>query len=216
MSCHPRVTAWTTSMQAHLPPLTTPHATVWALGSLGMGRARAWAWTAVRVCLATWRHRKADAVRQPWRAYCDEATATRGTARQALGVATCWVPPLAGGVDQWEGTHGALALDATPLGTRLTVWALSGVARGGAMPAAWTGRAATATPAWRRAWWRMLRQVRRALPRAWTVMGRAERGGAARGRCRRITRWGGHPCGRSNPGGPCRPTGQVRAVPLKT
>ena len=39
MSCHPRVTAWTTVIQAHLPHVPKPHATVLALGSLGRGLA---------------------------------------------------------------------------------------------------------------------------------------------------------------------------------
>ena len=36
MSCHPRVTEWTTMIQAHLPHWTQPHATVLALWSLGI------------------------------------------------------------------------------------------------------------------------------------------------------------------------------------
>ena len=36
MSCHPRVTEWTTIIQAHLPHLITLQATVLALWSLGM------------------------------------------------------------------------------------------------------------------------------------------------------------------------------------
>ena len=48
MACHPRVTAWPTILQTHLPPWTKPHATVVALGSLGLVLARAWALTAVR------------------------------------------------------------------------------------------------------------------------------------------------------------------------
>jgi hypothetical protein len=40
MSCHPRVTAWTTIIHTHLPHLTKPQATVLALWSLG------WCWRA--------------------------------------------------------------------------------------------------------------------------------------------------------------------------
>src|SRR4029434_10346509 len=36
MSCHPRVTEWTTILRAHLPHLTKSQATVLALWSLGM------------------------------------------------------------------------------------------------------------------------------------------------------------------------------------
>jgi hypothetical protein len=216
MSCHPRVTEWTTIIHTRLPHLTKPQATVLALWSLGMVLARSCALTAVSAFLATWLHRKADTVRQQLREFCYEATAKRGTARQALVVETCFVPLLAWIVDQWEGTQLALALDATTLGTRFTVLALSVVYRGCAVPVAWTVLPATAKHAWRREWLRMLRQVRRAVPRSWTVIVLADRGLYARWLFRRITRLGWHPFLRINTGGTFRPQGHVRAVPLKT
>ena len=53
MSCHPRVTEWTTTIRTHLPHLTKPQATVLALWSPGMVLARSCALTAVMVFLAT-------------------------------------------------------------------------------------------------------------------------------------------------------------------
>src|SRR5712691_11248667 len=190
MSCHPRVTEWTTTIQTHLSHLTKPQATVLALWSLGMVLARSCALTAVSAFLATWLGRKEPAVRQQLREFCYEATAKRGTARGALAVEPCFVPLLAWVVEQWEGTPWALALAATTWGTRCTVLALSVVYRGCALPVAWTVLAATATPAWRREWLRMLRQGRRAVPQSWTVIVLAERGVYARWRFRRSTRRG--------------------------
>ena len=129
MSCHPRVTEWTRTIHARLPHLSTPQAPVLALWSLGMVLARSCALTAVSAFLATWLHRKEPAVRQQLREFCYEATAKRGTTRCALAVEPCFVPLLAWVVDQWEGTQLALALDATTLGTRFTVLALSVVYR---------------------------------------------------------------------------------------
>jgi hypothetical protein len=216
MSCHPRVTAWTRSIQTHLPHLSKPQATVLALWSLGMVLARSWALTAVSGVLATWLGRKEPAVRQQRREFCYEATAKRGTARPELVVGTCCGPLWAWVVDQWEGTPLALALDATTLETRLTVLALSVVYRGWAMPVAWTVLAATAKHAWRRAWLRLLRQGRLAIPRAWTGLVLADRGLDARWLFRRSTRLGGHPFLRINTGGTFRPTGHGRGVPLQT
>lgn len=216
MSYHPRVTEWTAIIRTHLPHLTKPQATVLALWSLGMVLARSCALTAVSAFLATWLGRKEPAVRQQLREFCYEATAKRGTTRQALVVEACFVPLLAWVVDQWEGTQLALALDATTLGTRFTVLALSVVYRGCAIPVAWTVLAATAKHAWRREWLRMLRQVRRAIPRAWTVIVLADRGLYARWLFRRITRLGWHPFLRINTGGTFRSKGQGRGVPLKT
>jgi hypothetical protein len=69
MSCHPRVTEWTTIIHTHLPHVTKPQVTVLALWSLGMVLARSCALTAVSAFLATWLHRKEDAVRQPLREF---------------------------------------------------------------------------------------------------------------------------------------------------
>src|SRR6266446_6367309 len=176
MSCHPRVIEWTDTIQTHLPHLSKPQATVLALWSLGMVLARSCALTAVSAFLATWLGRKEPAVRQQLREFCYEATAKRGTARCALAVEPCFEPLLAWVVEQWEGTQLALALDATTLGTRFTVLVISVVYRGCAIPVAWTVLPATAKHAWRREWLRLLRQVHRAVPRAWTVLVLADRG----------------------------------------
>src|SRR2546422_155306 len=216
MSCHPRVTEWTTIIQAHLPHLSKPQATVLALWSLGMVLARSCPLPAVSAFLATWLGRKEPAVYQQLREFCYETAAKRGPSRCALAVEPCFVPLLAWVVEQWEGTQLALALDATTLGTRFTVLAISVVYRGCAIPVAWTVLPATAKHAWRREWLRMLRQVRRAVPRSWTVIVLADRGLYARWLFRRITRLGWHPVLRINTGGSLRPAGATCWRPLMT
>jgi len=147
MACHPRATEWTTIIHTHLPPLTKPQAPVLALGSLGMVLARCCALTAVSAFLAMGLHRQEDAVRQQVREFGYEATAKRGPARQALVIETCWVPLWAWVVAPWAGPPVALALAATPWGSRLPVVALRGVSRGWALPVAWSVLAATAPQA---------------------------------------------------------------------
>jgi hypothetical protein len=163
-------------MHTHLPHLSKPQAAVLALWSLGMVRARSCALTAVSGWMATLRQRTENTVRQQWRAWCDEAEAKRGDQRQALAVEACLVPLLQWILRTWQGTQLALALDATTLGTRFTVLAISVVYRGGAIPVAWTILPATGPQAWRRAWLRMLRLRRPALPHGWTVIVLADRG----------------------------------------
>ena len=80
---------------------------------------------------------------------------------------------------------------------------------------AWVVLSATATHAGRRAWWRLLRPVHRAVPRSWTVIVLAARGWYPRWLLRLITRLGWPPCWRLNTGGTVRPAGRVHAVPLK-
>src|SRR3989454_3218355 len=193
MSCHPRVTEWTMTLQAHLPHLSTPQATVLALWSLGMVLARSGALSAVSAFLATWLRRKEQTVRQQLREFCYEAEAKRGTARHALAVEPCFVPLLAWVVCVWQGTQLALALDATTLGTRFTVLVISVVYRGCAIPVAWVILPAGAKHAWRREWLRLLRLLRPAIPRGWTVIVLADRGFYSPLVFRRITRLGWHP-----------------------
>jgi hypothetical protein len=138
--------------------------------------ARSCALTAVSAFLGTWLGRKENTVRQQWREFCYEATAKRGTTRTALTVETCFEPLLAWVGCLGQGTQLALALDATTLGTRFTVLAISGVSRGCAIPVIWTVLPAPATHTWRREWLRRLRQGYRAVPPPWTVIVLADRG----------------------------------------
>ena len=150
MSSHSRIMEWTAMMRTHLPALSTPQATVLAWWSLGMVLARSSALTAVAAFLAMWWRRQEQTVRQPWRAWGDEAAAKRGDPRQAVDPQAGFVPLWPWIVGQWQGTPLALALDATTLGTRFTVLAISVVSRGCAMPVAWTMLPANQPHAWRR------------------------------------------------------------------
>src|SRR2546421_11449498 len=210
MSCHPRVTEWTTTIQTHLPHLSKPQATVLALWSVGMVLARSCALTAVTAFLAMWLRRQEQTVRQQLREWCDEAEAKRGDQRQALDPEVYFVPLLQWILSQWQGTQLALALDATTLGTRFTVLAISVVYRGCAMPVAWAILPANTQHAWRREGVRMLPTLRPGIPRGWTVIVLADRGLYAGWLFRRIVRLGWHPFLRINAGGTFRPAGSGR------
>jgi hypothetical protein len=201
-------------IRTHLPQLSGPQATVLALWSLGMVLARSCALTAVAVFLAAWLRRKEQTVRQQLREFCYEAEAKRGSQRQALAVEPGFVPLLRWVLSGWQGTQVALALDATTLGLRFTVLAISVVYRGCAIPVAWTIVAANQPHAWRREWLRMLRQLRPAIPRPWTVIVLADRGLYAGWLFRRIVRLGWHPFLRINAGGTFRPDPQASYRPL--
>ena len=205
MSSHSRILEWTAMISTHLPALSKPQATVLALWSLGMVLARSCALTAVAAFLATWLRRQEQTVRQQLREWCDEAEAKRGDQRQAVDPQACFVPLLQWIVGQWQGTQLALALDATTLGTRFTVLAISVVYRGCAMPVAWTILPANKPHAWRREWLRMLRVLRPAIPTDWTVIVLADRGLYAGWLFRRIVRLGWHPFLRINAGGHLSP-----------
>jgi hypothetical protein len=217
MSYHPEaVYQWTAEVTTHLPHLSKAQAAVLALWSLGMVLARSCALSAVTVFLAAWQGRQENTVRQQLREFCYEAEAKRGAKRQAVVVESCFVPLLRWVLAGYTGTQLALALDATTLGQRFVVLAISVVYRGCAIPVAWTILPAGAKHAWRPEWLRMLRQIRPAIPRDWTVIVLADRGLYARWLYRRIVRLGWHPFLRINLGGTFRPQGQARFVPLRT
>ena len=200
----------------HFPHLSKPQAKVLALWSLGLVVARSGALSAVSVLLAQWLDRKPNPVRQQLREFCYEAPAKRGGDRREVVVETCFAPLLKWVLSGWEGPQLALAVDATTLGQRFVVVALSVLYRGCAIPVAWTLLPAGQKHAWRREWLRLLRQVRAAIPRRFCVIVLADRGLYARWLCRRIVRLGGHPLLRVNTGGTFRPAASARYRPLRS
>ena len=167
MFCQAGCDQWLTTLMQHLSHVSKPQATVLALWSFGMVLARSCALTAVRQLLAVGMQRKEQTVRQQLREWYDDVPRKRGTKRQALRVETCFAPLLGWIVSWWQGTQLALALDATTLGTRFMVLAISVVYRGCAIPVAWVILPAGAKHAWRREWLRLLRLLRSAIPRDW-------------------------------------------------
>jgi hypothetical protein len=207
---------WQSTIMQHLPHLSKPQAYGLALWSWGMVLARSCALTAVSSLLAALWKRKENTMRQRLREWYYDAPAKRGRQRQTLEVAHCFAPLLGWVITEWQGTQIALALDASSLGMRFVVLALSVVYRGCAIPVAWIVLPAAKRWAWRPEWLRLLRRVHRVLPKEWTVIVLADRGLYARWLYRRIVRLGWHPFLRINTGGTFRPAGQPRSTSLKT
>ena len=214
MFCQAGFDQWLTTIKTHLPHLSKPQATVLALWSFGMVLARSCALSAVSSLLAAGMPRKEQTVRQPWREWYYDVPRQRGAKRQALRVETCFTPLLGWVVSWWQGTQLALAIDATTLGQRFVVLAISVVYRGCAIPVAWVILPAGAKHAWRPEWLRLLRRLRPASPQGWPVIVWADRGWYAPWLFRRITRLGWHPFLRINTGGSFRATGATCWRPL--
>jgi hypothetical protein len=216
MPCPASLDQWRSTLRQHLPELSKPQATGWALWSMGMVRARSCALSAVSAMLATGMGRQEHTRRQRLRAWYGDASAKRGVQRQALPVETCCAPLLGGIVSGWPGTQLAVAVEATTLGDRLVVLAVRVVYRGGALPVAGGSRPAGQQHAWRGEWRRLLRWRWRVVPRPGTVIGLADRGLDAPWRFRRPVTRGWPPCLRINTGGTLRPAGTRGFRPLRT
>ena len=215
MSCHAQLQQWQMTIMHHLPHLSKPQAAGLALWTLGMVLSRSCALSAVSGLLATVLQRPANTLRQRLRDSYLEAEAKRGAQRRQLEVETCFAPLLRWVVTSWQGTQLALALDATSLGSRFVVLAVSVLYRGCAVPVAWVVLPANRPGAWRPHWLRLLRRLHRVIPRSWTVIVLSDRGLYARWLYRRLVRLGWHPCLRINTGGTFHPEGHARRYPLK-
>jgi hypothetical protein len=96
-----------------------------ALWSLGMIVARSCSLTAVAWAWVPILHEPFFTVRERLRDLYREADAKAGRQRRDLDLGTCWAPWLAWVLDSWHGQQLAVALDATTLGQRFVVLAVS-------------------------------------------------------------------------------------------
>ena len=207
MSYQQRVYQWTQIVHTHLSELSPAQATVLALWSVGMVLAQSCALSAVSAYLAAGLERKPLTLRQWLREFYFEAAAKRGRKRCELTVTPCFAPLLRWVLSWWEGTQVALALDASSLGERFVVLAVSVLYRGCAIPVAWAVLPANRPRAWKPEWLALLDQVEGAIPTGYTVIVLTDRGLYARWLYQRIVQLGWHPFLRINRGGTFRPTG---------
>src|SRR5215211_1697357 len=207
---------WTAEVEQHLPGLSQAQARVLAAWSLGMVLSRSCALTAVSLWWALSDGQAYGTVRQRLREWCYPVERKRGAKRQAVAVETCFAPLLRWVLSWWEGQHLALALDATTLGQRFTVLALSVVYRGCAIPVAWAVVQAGEKRAWRPEWERLLGLLHAVVPPDMTVIVLADRGLYARWLFEGIVARGWHPFLRVNLGGTFCPTGHGQFRPFGT
>src|SRR5512144_2388572 len=143
MSRHPELYHWIDKVSNHFPHLSKPLATGLALWSFGMIVARSCSLTAVAGLLAPLLEQSFNTVRERLRDTYREANAKAGTGRAHLQLSDCWALWLAWGLEGWRGQQLAIAIDASTLGQRFVVLALSVVYRGGVVPVAWKSLRAT-------------------------------------------------------------------------
>lgn len=209
MSRQEAVSAWTAEVSRRFPQLSRPQAVVLALWSLGIAVAGCCGQTSVVVVVADWLGQSESTVRQRLREWCyaasDKAGSRRGVPRRTVEVATCFAPLLGWILAWWETPTPtqrrlALALDASTLGDRFTVLALSVLYRGCAIPVAWTVVRAQEPDAWRPHWLALLARLRGSVPATWLVVVAADRGLYAPWLYQAIGALGWHPFLRLNAG----------------
>ena len=120
--------------------------------------------------------RAAPALRQALREWLYDGADKAVPGATAVEVAACFPDLLRWVVRWWHGTELALAVDATNLGDRVVVLAISVLYRGCAIPVAWQVLPANQPGAWMPAILALLSRLQPAVPAAWTVLVQADRG----------------------------------------
>jgi hypothetical protein len=125
-----------------------------------------------------------------------------GNKRQEVQVSRCFAPLLRWVVRLWASPKKRLPLvvDATSLGNRWTVLAVSVVLNGGAIPVAWKVLRAEEEGSWRPHWQQLFAHLQGAIPSDWFVIVLADRGLYARWLWDAIRACGWHPFLRINLG----------------
>lgn len=166
--------------------------------SMGMVLAESSGLCRVGFCLSRWLDQKYQTVRERLRDfYCGQQDKS-GRKRRGLDVEACFPGLLAWVLRRGRGRELAIAMDATTLGQRFTVLAISVVIAGTAIPVAWKVIRADAKGTWKTHWLRLLRKFRDAVPPHLKVIVLADRGLYAKWLFRGIVELGWHPYLRVN------------------
>ena len=134
--------------------------------------------TTVSSSLALLMGAKENSVRQRLREWYYAKEDKRGTGRCEVDVRQSFVPLLRWILSWWPKNEKrlALAMDATSLGQRLVVLAISVVYRGCAIPVAWRVLPAIEKGSWKEPWLDLFSQFEDEIPADWVVIVLADRG----------------------------------------
>lgn len=193
------LSAWTGELESVFAHLSKPQIKVLAQYSLGMALAGRCGLSSVAFALAQWLGQKFDAVRERIRDWYCTAADKSGRNRRELDVESCFAPLLSWVLRDWDASDLAIALDATTLGQRFVVLAISVVFCACAIPVAWVVLPATAKGAWKPHWLGLLNRFKQVVPPHLRVIALADRGLYAKWLFEAIVALGWHPFLRINP-----------------
>ena len=163
-------------VSTQMPQLSKPQAAVLALWSFSLVMSRTCSLSGCSLFLAELLAAKENTMRQRLREWYWEGAAKKGRSRQSVLVESQFVSMLGWVLSKWQGRQLALAVDATTLGDRLVVLAVSVVYRGVAIPLAWKVLVGNQPGSWKPEWLRLLRLIHRAIPAEMMVIVLSDRG----------------------------------------
>lgn len=192
------LSAWNAELASVWPGLSVPQIRMLAQYSMGMVLAESSGLCRVAFCLSQWLEQKYQTVRERLRDFYCAQEDKSGQKRRALHVEACFPGLLAWVLRRWRGAEMALAIDATTLGQRFTVLAISVVLASTAIPVAWKVLRADAKGSWKAHWVRLLRNFAGTVPPQMKVIVLADRGLYAKWLFQCIAELGWHPYLRIN------------------
>jgi hypothetical protein len=199
---HPEgLSQWREEITSGLPVLSAAQAWLLAQWCFAMEETGDCGSTTLAVFLALALGCSFDRVRQRLREWYWDAQDKPGLARREVDVRLCFAPLAKWVLAHWPDQRVALALDASSLGDRLTILAVSVVYKGCAVPIAWKILRANRKHAWKPEWPALLDLVAPALPADWDVLVLTDRGLYGRWLYRAIVAHHWHPFMRVNTGG---------------
>jgi hypothetical protein len=206
-----------TELASVWPNLSVPQIRLLAEYSMGMVLAESSGLCRVAFCLSHLLAQSFHAVRERLRDFYCRKQDKSGRKRRELDVEACFPGLLAWVLRRWSGKELAIAIDATTLGQRFTVLAVSVVFAGTAIPVAWKVLRADAKGSWKAHWLRLLRKFRQTVPPEMKVIVLADRGLYAKWLFAAIVDLGWHPYLRINAtAGEFRPAGTTQYRSLQT
>jgi hypothetical protein len=205
-----RLSQWTQEVSTAFAHLSKPQLGGLVLWSAGMALSGVAGINQLSALLALVLHEQEQTVFQRLREWYLDAEQKSGKQRRELEVSTCFAPLLGWVLRLWrsEKRQVPLVLDATSLGNRWTILAVSVVIRSCAIPVAWKVLPAYQEGSWRPSWEGLLNELGKAVPPEWEVLVLADRGLYARWLWDAIVAWGWHPFLRINLGSKARVPGE--------
>lgn len=194
----PALSAWIAELASVWPHLSRPQVKILAQYSLGMVLAEGSGLSRVSFCLARWLGQTFHRVRERLRDFYRSAPDKSGRRRRELVVQQCFAGLLAWILKAWPHEPLALAMDATNLGSRFVVLAISVVYADSAIPVAWKILPATAPGEWKPHWLELLGLLQGVVPKQMHVIVLADRGLYAKWLFEAIVALGWHPFLRIN------------------
>src|SRR5436305_709497 len=210
MACPERLSQWTQEVSTAFAHLSKPQLWGLVLWSAGIALSGVDGIAHISALLALVLQEQEQTVFQRLREWYLDAGQKSGKKRRELEVSRCFAPLLGWVLRLWRSDkrHLPLVLDATSLGNRWTILAISVVLSWCAIPGAWKVIPAEQPGSWRPYWEGLLGELGKAVPPEWEVLVLADRGLYARWLWDAIVAWGWHPFLRINVGSKARLPGE--------